>query len=126
MSYVKRALIMALALACILIISAYADEGTAHEYSTDLPLEISQEDWADARQYVKLSTGLTMAYVVVGKSDGPVVVLQHGMTDNSRSWSLAAPYFAEAGYHVYMPDLRGMGKSDAPDGYYTQLHMQQT
>ncbi|HBL41358.1 MAG TPA: hypothetical protein DDY98_07270, partial [Ruminococcaceae bacterium] len=39
----------------------------------------------------------------------------------SRSWSLAAPYFAEAGYHVYLPDLRGMGKSDAPDGYYTPI-----
>ena len=40
------------------------------------------------------------------------------MTDNSRAWSLAAPYFARAGYHVYLPDLRGMGLSDQPDGLY--------
>ena len=43
------------------------------------------------------------------------MVLIHGMTDNSRSWSLIAPYFAKAGYHIYMIDLRGHGASDKPD-----------
>ena len=80
--------------------------------------KISQDAWVSAKKYVKLSTGIKMAYVEMGDPDGEVVILQHGMTDNSRSWSLAAPYFAEAGYHVYLPDLRGMGKSDAPDGIY--------
>jgi len=91
------------------------------EEQKELPKSISQEEWADAKQYVELSTGIKMAYVEMGDPDGPVVILQHGMTDNSRSWSFAAPYFAEAGYHVYLPDLRGMGKSDAPDGYYTPI-----
>jgi len=87
----------------------------------ELPLAISQDDWADSKQFVELSTGIKMAYVEMGDPKGDVIILQHGMTDNSRSWSLAAPYFAEAGYHVYLPDLRGMGKSDAPDGYYTPI-----
>ncbi len=87
----------------------------------ELPQTISQDEWADAKRYVSLSTGIKMAYVEMGNPDGPVVILQHGMTDNSRSWSLAVPYFVEAGYHVYLPDLRGMGKSDAPDGYYTTV-----
>lgn len=87
----------------------------------ELPMSISQEDWASAKQYVELSTGIKMAYVEMGDPDGEVVILQHGMTDNSRSWSLAAPYFAAAGYHVYLPDLRGMGKSDESDGYYTAI-----
>lgn len=91
------------------------------EEAKTLPLEISQEDWADAKQFVQLSTGIKMAYVEMGDPNGPVVILQHGMTDNSRSWSMAAPFFAKAGYHVYLPDLRGMGKSDAPDGYYTTV-----
>lgn len=86
-----------------------------------LPVEISQDDWAEAKRFVTLSTGIKMAYVEMGNPNGEVVILQHGMTDNSRSWSLAAPYFAKAGYHVYLPDLRGMGKSDAPDGYYTPI-----
>jgi len=87
----------------------------------ELPMAISQDDWADSKQFVELSTGIKMAYVEMGNPDGEVVILQHGMTDNSRSWSLAAPYFAEAGYHVYLPDLRGMGKTDATDGYYTAV-----
>jgi len=89
--------------------------------SAELPMKISQEDWADSKQYVELPTGIKMAYVEMGDPDGEVVILQHGMTDNSRSWSLAAPYFAEAGYHVYLPDLRGMGKSEDPDGYYLPI-----
>lgn len=85
-----------------------------------LQMEISQDDWNDHRQYVELSTGITMAYVEMGVEDGPALILQHGMTDNSRSWSLVAHYFAEAGYHVYMLDLRGHGYSDKPDtGMYT-------
>jgi len=87
----------------------------------NLPNEISQDDWNSYRQYVSLSTGIKMSYVEMGDPNGEVVILQHGMTDNSRSWSLAAPYFAKSGYHVYIPDLRGMGKSDAPDGYYTTI-----
>jgi len=86
-----------------------------------LPMEISQEDWANAKQFVDLSTGIKMAYVEMGDPNGEVIILQHGMTDNSRSWSFAAPFFAKAGYHVYLPDLRGMGLSDAPDGYYSPI-----
>ena len=86
----------------------------------ELQMQISQEDWDSHRQYVDLSTGITMSYVEMGVEDGPALILQHGMTDNSRSWSLVAPYFAEAGYHVYMLDLRGHGYSDKPDtGMYT-------
>jgi len=87
----------------------------------ELPQAISQDDWAASKKFVELSTGIKMAYIEMGDPNGEVVILQHGMTDNSRSWSLAAPYFTAAGYHVYLPDLRGMGKSDAPDGYYTTV-----
>jgi len=106
-----------------IMFSLVACKGNKEETSevADLPMEISQEDWADAKKFVELSTGIKMAYVEMGDPNGEVVILQHGMTDNSRSWSMAAPYFAAAGYHVYLPDLRGMGKSDAPDGYYSPV-----
>lgn len=95
-----------------------ANEG--NETSYELQMEISQEDWDANRQYVDLSTGITMSYVEMGNPDGPALILQHGMTDNSHVWSLSAPYFAAAGYHVYMPDLRGHSYSDQPDtGMYT-------
>jgi len=106
-----------------IMFSLVACKGNKEETSevADLPMEISQEDWADTKKFVELSTGIKMAYVEMGDPNGEVVILQHGMTDNSRSWSMAAPYFTAAGYHVYLPDLRGMGKSDAPDGYYSPV-----
>ena len=100
-------------------VSALAE--SSDSASGALPVSIAQEDWAASKKFVTLSTGITMAYVEMGDPDGEVVVLQHGMTDNSRSWSLAAPYFAAAGYHVYLPDLRGMGLTDKPEGYYTLI-----
>ena len=95
-------------------------ENNSSNTTYELQMEISQEDWDANRQYIELDTGITMSYVEMGDPDGPDLILQHGMTDNSRSWSMAAPYFAQAGYHVYMPDLRGHGYSDKPDtGMYT-------
>ena len=90
-------------------------DGSAAEAPHELQDSISQEDWDMHRQYIDVATGITMSYVEMGSADGPAIILEHGMTDNSRSWSLAAPYFCEAGYHVYMPDMRGQGYSDAPD-----------
>lgn len=107
-------IITAFALVLMLVFSLTACTKT-------LPLEISQDDWNSHRQYVNLSTGITMSYVEMGDPNGEVIILQHGMTDNSRSWSLTAPYFAQAGYHIYMPDLRGQGKSQSADGYYTTV-----
>ena len=95
-----------------------SDENNDAPY--ELQMEISQEDWDANRQYIDLSTGITMAYVEMGDPDGAPLILVHGSTDNSRSWSMAAPYFTEAGYHVYIPDLRGHGYTDKPEtGMYT-------
>lgn len=120
--------IMAMALTMTALTGCSSKSSTTENTSTEaksqtaeLPQSISQDNWADSKKYVELSTGIKMAYVEMGDPNGEVVILQHGMTDNSRSWSLAAPYFTAAGYHVYLPDLRGMGKSDAPDGYYTTV-----
>ena len=98
------------------------DEGTADESTADsgaLPTEIAQADWVDAKQSVDLSTGITMKYVEMGQEDGDPLILVHGMTDNSRAWSLMAPYMADK-YHIYMIDLRGHGDTDKPDmGMYS-------
>jgi len=87
--------------------------------SKSLPKAISQDDWNSYRQYVDLSTGMRMSYVEMGDKNGTPIVMQHGTTDSSRSWSLVAPYFANKGYHIYMPELRGQGKSQEMDNHYT-------
>lgn len=76
----------------------------------------SQADWAGSKKMVKLPNGLSLAYVEMGNSEGKPVLLIHGYTDNSRSWSLMAPYLKDR--RLLAIDLRGHGKSDAPDCCY--------
>jgi pimeloyl-ACP methyl ester carboxylesterase len=72
----------------------------------------TQEEWAGAKRMVPLDGGPTLAYVEAGDPDGPPVLLIHGYTDNSRSWSLLAPHLA--GRRLIAVDLRGHGMSGAP------------
>lgn len=72
----------------------------------------SQEDWAGAKQRAPSGTGVELAYVRMGAEEGRPIVLIHGYSDNSRSWSLVAPRLADR--PLYAVDLRGHGKSDAP------------
>lgn len=72
----------------------------------------TQAEWAGAKKMMKLPNGLSLAYVEMGNPDGPPTLLIHGYTDNSRSWSLIAPYLKDR--RLLAIDLRGHGKSDAP------------
>lgn len=76
----------------------------------------SQEDWVEAKQEVTLDSGLDVSFVEIGPSEGQPVLLLHGYTDNSRSWSLLAPHLD--GRRLVAMDLRGHGDSAAPDCCY--------
>lgn len=91
-----------LAFATAMLVPAHAEQ---------LPVP-TQAEWAGAKESVKLANGLTMAYVEMGASEGKPTLLIHGYTDNSRSWSLVAPYLKDR--RLFAVDLRGHGKSDAP------------
>jgi pimeloyl-ACP methyl ester carboxylesterase len=49
------------------------------------------------------------------QGDGPLVILCHGWPELSYSWRHQIPAIAEAGFHVVAPDMRGFGRSGAPD-----------
>ncbi|MDR1941315.1 MAG: alpha/beta hydrolase [Endomicrobium sp.] len=71
-------------------------------------------------KYVKLDTAIKAAYVTIGETTNPPVVLIHGFTDSYLSFAQVAPLIADAGYFVIIPDLRGHGASDKPKkGYYS-------
>jgi pimeloyl-ACP methyl ester carboxylesterase len=72
----------------------------------------TQEEWTDAKQTVTTTEGLRFSYVEMGPAEGQPIVLLHGYTDNSRSWSLLAPHLE--GRRLIAFDLRGHGDSDAP------------
>lgn len=73
--------------------------------------KFNQENWVDAKKEIRLRTGIKMKYIEMGPEEGKSIVLIHGVTDTSRSWSLAAPYLAQD-YHVIIPDLRGHGDTE--------------
>lgn len=53
-----------------------------------------------------------------GDSARAPFVLLHGLASNARFWEMVAERLADAGHPVYVPDLRGHGLSDKPDGGY--------
>ncbi|WP_296737661.1 alpha/beta hydrolase [Mesorhizobium sp.] len=72
-----------------------------------------QSAWAGRTRSVEIG-GLDIAYVEIAGS-GPPLLLVHGFTDTSRSFSLLAPHLA--GRRLIMPDLRGHGASQAGESY---------
>jgi pimeloyl-ACP methyl ester carboxylesterase len=83
---------------------------------------ISQETWSDLKQSVDLPNGQSIAVVELGEESNPPLVLLHGYSDNSRSWSLVADQLSQS-FRLIAVDLRGHGKSAAPDCCYTLSDM---
>lgn len=71
---------------------------------------VDQTGWAARKQRFTLPDGRSLGYIDSG-GDGPVLLLLHGFTDNSRSYSLIEPWLQ--GYRLVMPDLPGHGATDA-------------
>lgn len=70
--------------------------------------------------------GYRMHYEAEGPADGPPVVLIHGLGGRAEDWRALAPHLAKAGYHVYMPDLIGYGRSARPRNFSYSIHDQAT
>jgi len=87
-----------------------------------ITMKISQSEWAGAKRRVDLPNGISLAYVELGNPKGRPVLLVHGYTDSSRSWSLPAPYLASK-HRLIAVDLRGHGASSAPECCYTVSDM---
>jgi pimeloyl-ACP methyl ester carboxylesterase len=57
-----------------------------------------------------------IGFEVDDDGDGPAVVLLHGWPDSRRLWREQVPALRAAGFRTVVPDLRGMGDSDRPQG----------
>ena len=64
-----------------------------------------------------IANGTRLHYYSTG-GEQPPLILVHGITDDGLCWLPVAEVLADK-HHVYMVDVRGHGKSDAPDGGYT-------
>lgn len=75
--------------------------------------------------------GVDSKYIMVGgyrvhyfeakpkSGPGTPLVLIHGLGSRGEDWAPLIPQFAANGYHVYVPDLLGYGRSDRPDVDYS-------
>jgi pimeloyl-ACP methyl ester carboxylesterase len=70
------------------------------------------------RSKVKLKTGITMSYVESGPADGPALILVHGFSDSSFSYSRVLPLIDKR-FRIFAIDQRGHGDSDRPNDGYT-------
>jgi pimeloyl-ACP methyl ester carboxylesterase len=53
---------------------------------------------------------------VAEQGEGPLVILCHGFPECWYSWRHQLPALAKAGFRAVVPDLRGYGRSDRPEG----------
>ena len=77
---------------------------------------VDQASWASLKKEVRLPNGMRLAYVEAGDPEGEPVLLLHGFTDSSRSFSPMVPHLSR--YRLLIPDQRGHGASDAPECCY--------
>lgn len=62
-------------------------------------------------------SGYRIHYYAIGQSQGPAIVLVHGLGGRSEDWQNLAPYLTRAGYRIYLPDLPGYGQSEKPANF---------
>src|SRR3954467_5513467 len=78
---------------------------------------------SDAREHTVETNGIAMHVTEMG--EGPLVVLCHGWPESSFSWRHQLPALAAAGYRAVAPEMRGYGRTSAPEevSQYTLLHL---
>ncbi len=77
-----------------------------------------EHEFVDAR-------GLRMHVASAGAKTGDPLLLLHGWPQHWYAYRHVIPAFAQAGYRVIVPDLRGWGWTDAPDSGYEKRQMAQ-
>jgi pimeloyl-ACP methyl ester carboxylesterase len=69
-------------------------------------------------EYVEAG-GYRLHYFEAGPADGTALVLVHGLGDRGEAWAAMMPRLAAKGFHVWVPDLLGYGRSPRPDVDYS-------
>jgi pimeloyl-ACP methyl ester carboxylesterase len=64
-------------------------------------------------EYVEAG-GYRLHYFEAGRPEGTPLLLVHGLGARGEDWRAMIPAMAKAGFHVYVPDLPGYGRSSKP------------
>jgi pimeloyl-ACP methyl ester carboxylesterase len=76
-----------------------------------MEMELLEPGWKSTQVVLN---GLSLHVVEAGPADGPLLILLHGFPEFWWAWRHQITPFADAGYHVVVPDQRGYNSSDAP------------
>ena len=78
---------------------------------------------AAPKESVVAANGIELAVTQMG--EGPLVVLCHGWPESAFSWRHQLPALAAAGFRAVAPDMRGYGRTSAPEAadQYTLFHL---
>ena len=60
--------------------------------------------------------GVRLQMAIAGEPDRPLAILLHGFPDLWQGWHLQIPSIVAAGFRVIVPNQRGYGQSDKPNG----------
>ncbi len=111
-----------LALIAVLLLVAAAVGFWLRPMSYINGMTYAQELLSGVQSHSVTVSGYRVHYNAEGPADGPVVVLVHGLGSRAEDWNQLAPYFAKAGFRVYMPDLPGYGRSQKPADFSYSVH----
>ena len=65
--------------------------------------------------YFQCSDFVSIFYLDDGPKAARPVVLIHGLTSDLHDWNWRVPFLLDLGYRIITPDLRGHGRSSAPN-----------
>src|SRR5690606_25903925 len=73
----------------------------------------------------RMVDGIDGKFHVLEQGEGPAILFCHGFPDTAETWRSQMQAVAEAGYRAVAIDMRGYGRSFAPEApeLYTALHI---
>ncbi len=107
------------ALVVVAAVAFYVRPVTFFQHYTEIRMALSG---VESHSVIVAGHRIHYYYYAEGPSAGPVMVLIHGLGGRSEDWRNLAPYFARAGYRVYLPDLPGYGRSQKPRDFSYSVH----
>ncbi len=76
----------------------------------------SQSQWIEQKKRMRLFDEIDLAYIEIGDDPGKPLLMIHGFTDTSRTWSSLAGLLPNR--RLIAIDLRGHGDSSSPESGY--------
>lgn len=116
MTFLKRLLVVLAGIACVIAGMMYFRP----LWVSDQMLHYHLWQLGASSEYLDLPEGRIHMYQMQAKGgDGTPLVLVHGLGGRAEDFTAMMPRFAAQGFHVYVPDLLGYGRSAQPDSDYS-------